>query len=158
MDEEPAEETASFGVPGGISGSSGDADFLRMGNIIASQFRLAPTPPTPVEIPKSDPVPPPPPPPERRRVGGEVQEARLVHQVKPVYPPLARRARLEGTVQLRIVIGVSGTVPSMEVIKGHSLLLDAAKEAVGQWRYTPMLVDNRPVEFATEVSVQFHLQ
>jgi protein TonB len=156
--EEPVEEYISTGILGGQSGSSADADFLKMGNIIASQFRLPPMPSPPIEAPKPDPVPPPLPPPERQRIGGEVQEARLIHQVKPVYPPLARRARLERTVQLRVVIGKSGDVRSVDIIEGHSLLNDAAVEAVLQWRFTPMLVDNRPVEFTTEVSVQFHFQ
>ncbi|MBZ5670374.1 MAG: TonB family protein [Acidobacteriia bacterium] len=107
----------------------------------------------------------PPPPPEPRvaakprmiRVGGEVIAARGLHQPKPVYPPMAIMAHVQGTVVLQAIIGRDGAVQDLKVLSGPALLIRAAKEAVKTWRYQPMLLNGEPVDVLTEVSVNFTL-
>jgi len=107
-------------------------------------------------------TPPPPPQPKpvnRRpiRVGGNVLLAKLVYHPEPEYPPLARMARIEGTVLLEAVIGKDGAIQELKLLSGPALLAGAALEAVRHWRYQPTLLNNEPVEVLTEISVRFTL-
>src|SRR5438309_688327 len=102
----------------------------------------------------------PPPPkatPTRIRVGGQVQQASLISQPKPVYPALARQARIQGVVRLQAVIAKDGTVQELQVLSGHPLLVPSAMEAVRQWRYKPTLLNGEPVEVITMIDVNFVL-
>ena len=77
----------------------------------------------------------PPPPkitPKRVTVGGNVQAARLVNRVQPLYPPLARQTRISGTVKLHAIIGKNGAVEQLQVVSGHPLLVQSALDAVRQ--------------------------
>ena len=91
------------------------------------------------------------------RVGGKVQAAKLIHQVMPVYPPLAKQARISGVVRLEAIIARSGMVESLHLIGGHPLLAQAAIDAVRQWIYQPTLLNGDPVEVLTEIEVNFKL-
>jgi len=82
---------------------------------------------------------------------------KLVRSVPPVYPPEAKAARLSGIVKLSATIGTDGAVKRLEVISGHPLLVPAAMEAVRQWVYQPTLWNGNPVEWKTEISVNFRL-
>jgi len=84
--------------------------------------------------------------------------AKLIHQVTPVYPPLARQARIEGTVQLQAFIGRDGRIRDLRVTSGHPLLIPAAVEAVRQWVYRPTTLNGSPVEVLTTVDVNFTLK
>ncbi|MBI2816689.1 MAG: TonB family protein [Acidobacteria bacterium] len=140
-EEAPPPSTLASGVVGG-TGPIGGATGGVLGGLIAA----APPPP-----------PPPPPQAERIRVGGAVQGAKLVAQPKPVYPPLARQARIQGTVKLEAVISKDGRIENLTVVSGHPLLIQAALEAVKQWRYQPTLLNGVPVEVVTTVDVNFTL-
>ena len=87
-----------------------------------------------------------------------LQEAMLIRRVKPVYPILAQRIHLSGTVELRAIISKDGSVIDLEVMTGHPMLAQAAVEAVRQWRYRPTLLNNQPVEVQTFVTVRFVLE
>jgi len=93
----------------------------------------------------------------RVRIGGQVEGARLIFQVKPDYPEIARMARVQGTVRLEAVISREGTVESLRVVGGPPLLVKAAFDAVSQWRYQPTLLNGEPVEVSTEIEVNFTL-
>ena len=111
----------------------------------------APPPPPPVkEAPK--PVTP-----KVIRVGGNVQSAKLVRQPKPVYPPLARQARIQGQVKFTAVIGNDGTIQNLQLISGHPLLVQSAQDAVRQWVYQPTLLNGEPVQVITQIDVNFTL-
>jgi len=84
-------------------------------------------------------------------------EGGLVHRVQPVYPPLARQARIQGPVQLRAVISKAGTIEGLTLISGHAMLSGAALAAVRQWRYRPYLLNGEPIEVETEITVNFTL-
>ena len=93
----------------------------------------------------------------RVRVGGNIQAARIVNRVQPVYPEAARQARIQGVVRLRVILAKDGTISQMEVISGHPLLQQAALDAVRQWVYQPTLLNGRPVEVDTTIDVIFQL-
>jgi protein TonB len=95
--------------------------------------------------------------PQRIRVGGNVQQAMLVSQPHPIYPPLAKQARISGTVTLNAVIGKDGHIANLAVAKGHPLLIQAALDAVKNWIYKPTLLNGEPVEVATTIDVNFTL-
>jgi len=82
---------------------------------------------------------------------------RLVHRVEPEYPPEARRQRIEGSVVLEIQVLSDGTVGNISIVKGNSLLTEAAVQAVRQWKYQPYVLDGRSVESQTRVTINFSL-
>jgi protein TonB len=106
---------------------------------------------------------PPPPPlhvaskPRLYRLGGDVVAARAIYQPRPVYPPLATMARIQGAVVLQAIIGTDGTIQDLKVQSGHPLLVRAALDAVHTWRYQPTLLNNEPAEVLTEITVNFRL-
>jgi periplasmic protein TonB len=126
------------GVPGGVAGGS-------MGGVLGGVIGGMGT------------APPPPRPKGPVRVGGNVQAARIVNRVQPVYPPLARQTRISGTVRLHAIISKDGTIQQLEVMSGHPLLQQAALDAVRQWRYQPTLLNGEPVEVDTTIDVIFSL-
>jgi periplasmic protein TonB len=102
----------------------------------------------------------PPPPPvrvSRTKVGGQVQEAKIIARPNPIYPPLARQARIQGKVQLHAIIDKDGRVSQLEVVSGHPLLVKAALDAVQNWRYQPTVLNGEPVEVDTTIDVNFVL-
>lgn len=125
--------------------------------------------PSPSEIavvigaPGNTPPPPPPPtgmpalPPSQIRVGANVESANLLKQVQPVYPPLAKAARVQGTVVFDAVIAKDGTVSNLTVVSGPPLLQVAAMQAARQWQYKPTLLNGQPVEVRTTISMNFAL-
>lgn len=86
-----------------------------------------------------------------------VMEGNLIRRVQPDYPALARQARIQGTVVLRAVINREGTIQDLQVIGGHPLLVQAAINAVRQWRYRPFYLNDQAVEVETQVTVNFSL-
>jgi protein TonB len=149
IQDEPPPATSIAGVVGGVGGSFGGALGGIIGSIVSSTPIVAPPPP---------PVKRAPPPPKRIRVGGAVSRANLIRQVRPVYPPLARQARIQGTVKLTAIISKTGSIEKLEVLQGHPLLIPAALFAVKQWRYRPTLLNGQPVEVVTQVDVNFTLR
>ncbi len=95
--------------------------------------------------------------PEPVKVGGVVQEAKLIQRRDPVYPALARQARLQGVVRLEAVIGTDGRVESVRAISGPPLLRQAAIDAVKQWVYQPGTLNGKPVRVTTQIEINFTL-
>jgi protein TonB len=81
-----------------------------------------------------------------------------VVDVAPVYPPLARAARVEGIVILEAVIDEDGSVRDVRVLRSVQLLDAAASEAVRQWRFTPTLLNGQPVPVVMTITVAFKLR
>ncbi len=86
-----------------------------------------------------------------------MREGDLVRKVLPIYPPLARSARIQGTVVMEAMISKSGTIEKLRLLSGHPLLAPAAVEAVRQWRYRPYILNGEPVEVETQITVNFSL-
>jgi periplasmic protein TonB len=138
--------TATGGVYGGIAGGvSGGV----LGGIMSSVGAAAPPPPPPPVKEVKTPV--------RIRVGGNVQSAMKIRGPVPQYPPLAKQARIQGTVRFTAVIGRDGTIQNLQLISGHPLLVGAAQAAVSQWVYRPTLLNGEPVEVITQIDVNFTL-
>ncbi|MBI5086502.1 MAG: M56 family metallopeptidase [Acidobacteria bacterium] len=95
--------------------------------------------------------------PKRIAVGGNIQERLLVTRVDPEYPPLARQAGIQGVVRFTVTIGGEGDVKQASLVAGHPLLVQAAVDAVKQWRYRPTLLNGQPVEVVTQAEVRFTL-
>jgi TonB family protein len=74
---------------------------------------------------------------EAEKIGGAELSKRLVHQVKPVYPPEAKQSGVEGKVILEVVVDRAGDVTSADVVSGPEPLIDSAVTAVRQWKYKP---------------------
>ena len=97
--------------------------------------------------------------PPRIRVGGNVQAANLITKVSPVYPADMKEQRLEGTVVLEAVISKDGVPQSLNSQNAdvNRSFVDAAIDAVKQWRYRPTLLNGQPVEVITTITVNFTL-
>jgi len=154
-DELPPPSTGVVGVVGGVTGGvAGGAVGGVLGGIIGS-------------VPSAAPPPPPPPPqaaapkkvetPQRIKVGGNVQAAMVKHRVNPVYPALAKSARVSGVVHLAAVIAKDGTIQELHSLGGPTLLIQAAMDAVKQWVYQPTMLNGEPVQVETTIDVNFTL-
>jgi TonB family protein len=95
--------------------------------------------------------------PKQIRVSSAVQRGLILHREEPVYPELARMARIQGTVVLKAIISKEGTIKDLRVVSGHPLLIQSALNAVRQWRYRPYMLLGEPVEVDTMILVQFTL-
>jgi periplasmic protein TonB len=126
------------GVPGGIPGGS-------MGGVIGSVLSSTPTVAPHIATPT------------RVRVSSGVSSGLLIRRVNPTYPPLARQARIQGTVILQAQISKDGSIENLTLVSGHPMLAPAAIEAVKQWKYKPYLLNGEPVEVDTQVQVNFTL-
>ena len=89
------------------------------------------------------------------RVGGHIREPRKMLHVPPVYPPEALAADVQGVVILDAVLGIDGSVADLKVLRSIPLLEQAAIDAVRQWRFTPTLLNGKPVEVAMSITVSF---
>jgi len=125
------------GVPGGVPGG-------QMNGVIGGIISNAPMAVPKVAV-------------QRVRVSQGVTQGMVLHKVQPTYPPLARTARVQGSVVLAAVIGKDGAIQNLHVLSGHPLLQQAALEAVKQWRYRPYILNGEPVEVDTQVTVNFTL-
>lgn len=94
---------------------------------------------------------------KRITIGGNVQQAKLVSQTRPVYPPLAKQARISGVVHLSALISKEGNVINLAVISGHPLLIPSALDAVKTWVYQTTLLNGDPVEVLTQIDVNYTL-
>ncbi len=96
-------------------------------------------------------------PPGQLLVGGNVQEAKLIHRVQPLYPALARQVRVQGVVKLEAIIAGNGSIQQLHVLSGHPMLIPSAVEAVRQWIYSPTILNGKAVEVKTTIEVRFTL-
>ena len=94
-------------------------------------------------------------PPLRIRVGGNVQLAKLIHKVNPIYPDEAKAAHTKGTVVLHVVLATDGTPKEVQLVSGDPVLGQAAVDAVRQWQYRTTLLNGNPVEVDTTILIEF---
>jgi protein TonB len=155
--DEPPAEFSGPAVPGGIPGGTQQGS---TGGLLtqllesarpAPQFRSPEVHAAPAPRHTAAAVPPP-----RIRLSS-MQSAKLLSYVKPAYPPLARTARVSGTVELEAVIGTDGRLTELHVKSGNPLLVPAAVDAVRQWVYQPTVLNGEPVEVLTTILVNFTL-
>jgi protein TonB len=140
-DEAPPPMMASGGVVGGVPGGIPGG---QMGGVIGGIISSTPMVPRVAT-------------PQRVRVSQGVTQGLLIRKIQPAYPPLARQARIQGTVLLQAEISRDGTIENLRLISGHPMLAPAAIEAVKQWRYKPYILNGEPVEVETQITVNFTL-
>ncbi|MDD5542340.1 MAG: energy transducer TonB [Acidobacteriia bacterium] len=131
------------GIPGGVPGGV-------IGGILGGVPSSSAPPPSSSRAGESAKLP------DRIRVTD--QEANLIRRVNPVYPQLAKAARIQGSVVLEVTVSKQGTVQNVSVLSGHPILVQAAIDAVRQWIYRPVLLNGQPVEVVTTVTVNFKLE
>jgi len=126
---------SSFGVAGmeGLGGGSNEMSSMFGGNTVKAA------------------------PPKKVTISAGVSAGMLLQKTVPTYPPIAKAARVQGTVVLQATISKSGTIENLTVVSGPAMLQQAAMDAVKQWRYRPYLLNNEPVEVDTTVNVIFTL-
>jgi len=86
-----------------------------------------------------------------------ILQGSLIRRVEPTYPPLARQARIQGSVVLAAVISKAGTIENLKLLSGHPMLVPAAIDAVSQWRYRPYILNGDVIEVDTQITVNFVL-
>jgi protein TonB len=131
-------EFPNLGVPAGL-------------NVTLPTIHAAAPPKTPIVTAAPKPADKPHP------IGGDVLAAKLIRKIVPEYPPLAKVARVSGTVRLTGVIAKDGTIEQLEVLSGNPLLVPAALAAVKRWLYQPTFLNGQPVEVIAPIDVIFTL-
>jgi protein TonB len=139
------EPPPSAGVSGVVGGVAGGVPGGSMGGVIGGIVSSAP-----VAVPKVAT-------PQKVRVSQGVSEGLLLHKVTPNYPPLAKQARIQGSVVQQATIGKDGSIQNLRVQSGHPMLTQSAIDAVRQWKYKPYLLNGEAVEVETTVQVNFTL-
>lgn len=135
-DEAPAPTGGVFGgVPGGVPGGSAGGV---LGGVLSAANSAAPK----IAV-------------QKVRVSQGVLQGNAISQPKPMYPPIAKSARISGAVVLAATISKGGTIENLRLISGHPMLVPAAMDAVKQWRYKPYLLNGDPVEVETSITVNF---
>jgi len=131
------------GIPGGIPGGQVGG---MIGGVLGGVLNGVPAPAAvhAAEGPKK-PV----------RIGGSLKPPRLIFGPEPVYPTLAKQARISGTVVIEAIIDEKGAVTGMRVISGHPLLVQAALNAVAKRKYEPTILDGDPTPIDLRVEVSF---
>jgi TonB family C-terminal domain len=81
----------------------------------------------------------------------------LIAPIRPIYPEIARVARVEGTVVVEATISLTGTIESLHVVSGPAMLRTAALDAIRTARYQPYRLNGSPTEVQTTISVNFHM-
>jgi protein TonB len=91
------------------------------------------------------------------RISQLVSDRFVLSKVQPIYPTEARRQHIEGSVVMRAEINTSGDVTDLAVLSGDPLLAKAAVTAVKQWKYKPYVLNGKPADVQTQVTVAFRL-
>jgi len=87
----------------------------------------------------------------------QAQQPEPIYQIRPVYPELAKQARIQGEVKLKVWFSAEGTVDQIKLISGHPLLVKSAMDAVKGWRFRPIWWYGEPVARVTTVNVRYAL-
>jgi TonB family protein len=117
------------------------------GKVVFQQIRRSPKSNLPGASLAANPVP----------VSPEDARAGLMQPVEPRYPEQAKRQHIQGPVVLKALVGKEGTVRELRVISGDPRLVVAAMDAVRQWRFKPYHPNGQPVEFETQITINFTL-
>jgi protein TonB len=142
--DDGVEAPACPGCGSGVEGPPlGAGDGILIASLLSGTHPVVPVapPPSPVHVFRTS----------------NMLEGSLVRRVQPVYPQLARSARIQGPVVLFAVISKEGSIEDLRALSGHPLLAQAAKDAVSHWRYRPYILNGEPIEVETQITVNFVL-
>jgi periplasmic protein TonB len=144
--EEPPAPDIGAGTEGGVPGGVPGGQF---GGVIGGI--ISGVPHSLVPAPSAGPRAP-------IRVGGRIKPPRPLVQTAPIYPTLAKQTMLQGVVSIDAVIDAKGNVVEMQVVSGHPFLIQAALDAVRQWKYEPTYLNDQAIPVQLVVRVTFQLQ
>jgi len=146
LNESEPPPQVSYNNGPGVIGSSGPGYSREgvWGSINESLSHIQPPAPVPATI-------------KREFRTSSMLEGSLIRKVQPIYPPLARSARVQGAVLLAAEISKDGTIKDLKLISGHPMLVPAAIQAVSQWRYRPYILNGEAIEVETQITVNFIL-
>jgi periplasmic protein TonB len=145
MNETEPPPQVSYNTDPGVDGGTGGSKDGVWRALNDSLNRAVPTPVAP------------PPTTTREFRTSSILQGSLIRRVEPTYPPLARQARIQGTVVLAAVISKAGTIEDLKLLSGHPMLVSAAIDAVKQWRYRPYILNGDVIEVDTQITVNFVL-
>jgi protein TonB len=91
------------------------------------------------------------------RVSSGVMSGLLLKKATPQYPEDARRAGIQGTVNLQAIVNKHGDISDLRLVSGHPALVEAAMKAVKKWKYKPYILQGEPVDVQTMIQVNFSL-
>jgi protein TonB len=146
MIEETAAPPQMGLTPAGTAGGTGDGSGNGVWKLLGDSLSHA----TPLPVPAPTPT-------AHAFRTSRMLEGSLIRRVQPVYPPLARSGRVQGSVVLSALISKAGTMENLRVLAGHPMLVAAAIEAVSQWRYRPYILNAEPIAVETQITVTFSL-
>jgi TonB family protein len=149
LKEAPIESDAFGGMPGGVPGGiPGDQLGGVIGGVIGGVLSTdaKPVPALTGNQPSA-----------RVRVGGRVRPPKAIVQVRPQYPTLVRQTRVQGDVKIDAILDEQGNVIDMIVVSGHSLLYQAAVDALKRWKYEPTYLNDRPIAVELIMTITFQL-
>jgi protein TonB len=145
LNESEPPPQVSYNSDPGVIGSTGRGPGSGvLGSINESLSHIQPPAPAPATI-------------KREFRTSSMLEGSLIRKVQPIYPPLARSARVQGSVLLAAEISKDGTIKDLKLISGHPMLVPAAIQAVSQWRYRPYILNGEAIEVETQITVNFIL-
>ena len=134
------------GVPGGVAGGSMGGV---IGGVIGGVTTAVPAAPlVPEQVRPRAPI----------RVGGKLRPPKLLVQVQPEYPAIARQAHIQGVVTIDAILDEEGNVVEMKIVSGQPLLYQAALEALAKWKYEPVYLNDLPIVVELLVNVTFELK
>lgn len=143
------------GVPEGTPGSPNGIPYGVPGIPNGAPTRdVPPPPPPPPAVKKEEPKPEPP---KVIRKSGGVLQGSATQRIEPSYPPLAKTARVSGSVVVEVTVDESGNVISARAISGHPLLVDAAVNAARRWKFTPTQLSGQAVKVIGTITFNFNL-
>ena len=135
------------GIPGGVSGGvAGRVPGSVVGGLLRRDAGPVAPPPRPKPV-KREPI----------AVSANVKQSALIRKVEPLYPESAKRERVQGKVVLELAVDSEGNVSDVRAVSGHPIFYEAAVSAVRQWKYSPTLLDGKPVPVMATATVEFRL-
>jgi protein TonB len=137
--QEPVEPVQAQPTPPSVVLSESKATDSALAGIVSSN----------VAVPK--------PAPEALKISEGVTQGLLIKKIAPVYPAAALKLRKQGAVELLATVSKTGTITKLQVLRGESILSQAAIDAVRQWKYRPFLLNAEPVEIQTQITINFKL-
>jgi periplasmic protein TonB len=148
LKEAPIEADAFGGVLGGVPGGVPGGQLGGViGGVIGGVLNTAAKPVAPPAEKSGAPI----------RVGGRVRPPKVIMQVRPQYPTLARQTRVQGDVKIDAILDEQGNVIEMRIVSGHPLLWQPALDALSKWKYEPTYLNDRPIAVQLVVTITFQL-
>ena len=142
VERDPVGESEAGPGPVGTGFPIGGPDGLRIPGLLSGNNHIMPAAPPTIA---------------RTFRTSRMLEGMLIRRVQPVYPPMAKAARIQGPVVVYALISKVGTMENVRAVSGHPLLVPATIDAVSQWRYRPYILNGEPIEVETQITVNFYL-